>query len=174
MRPAAGEEPAMFDKARVHAAGINLFLWLGVVFLAGCLVPPAVALWWSLDRQAPLSALAVEFAGWDGGAPGTALVEWSGVRHRSCPGKAYRWLIGQGRVWELPPESVPYAGSMETFAGGTSRWVTHVRVPPDASRHAGPLSYRVAFEWECNPLQRWWPVALTVPDAEIPPPPPTP
>lgn len=157
---------------KIHHKLISAFLWLSIVFLVGCLVPPAIMVWWTLDDTPPLSALAAKFVRWEvppaRGQPGVALVEWSGVRHRSCPGKAYRWLIGEERIWGMPPELVPYAGSTERFAGDTSRWVVPVQVPPGAADD-GPLSYRVSFEWACNPLQHWWPLRVTVPDVHIPP-----
>ncbi len=168
--------------SRPHGVAVHLFLWLAIVFLVGCLAPPAIMVYWALDRHLPLTALSARFAGWDGGRPNTALVEWTGVRHRSCPGTAYRWLVGDGRVWPLPAELVPYAGSTETFEGGASRWVVAVTLPADATE-SGPTAYRVNFEWECNPLHRWWPVTFTAEDVPFPssspppagpPPPPSP
>jgi hypothetical protein len=153
-----------------HGRAMGLFLWLGITFLLGCLIPPALLLYWAFDNQPPLAAPAARFARWDENQPGVALVEWSAVRNRSCPGLAYRWLIGD-RIWELPAETVPYAGSAEVAGGGRSRWVVPLRIPPPATQDAWPMSYRVSFEWHCNPLQRWLPITAVAPDAEIPRPP---
>lgn len=156
-----------------HGRALGLFLWLGIIFLAGCLAPPVIVLWWLLDDTAPLAGPAGRFLRWDAHDPGVAIVEWRAVRNRSCPGMAYRWLIGD-LSWELDAERVPYAGSTETFGDRETRWLVPVRIPAAAFADEWPMAYRVSFEWACNPLQAWVPIKLQAPDIEIPAPPGTP
>lgn len=150
---------------------LNLFLTLGIIFLLGCLIPPIIVIRWSMDTELPLSTLSGKFLRWDPARPNTAIVEWTGVRNRLCPGVIYRYVIGD-QVWDLAENRLPYAGSLEAQTGKTVKWVVAVDLPPEARDSTlGEMKYRVTAEWRCNPLHQWWPLTLTTEDVVIPNPP---
>lgn len=154
---------------RIRDLQISTFLWLAILFLVGCLVPPALVFWWAVDSKPPVVALTPRFAGWHPVAPNTVVVEWTGIRNRRCAAVSQRWLVGD-RVWELPPAAVPDAEVPEPSPGPT-KWKVAVPLPADAlGPEHQPLRYRVTFVFACNPLHKVWPITVTAPDLRLPPP----
>lgn len=155
---------------RIHSVALNLFIYMGLAFLMGCLIPAGIIIYWLVDTEPPLKAANGVFVGWDANRQNVALIEWTGIRQRSCPGVSYRFLVGD-QVWDLPDRKIFAIGPVDLSAK-PQRWVVPVEIPWEArDSKDGYLNYWINVNYVCNPLHNWWPVTLTIDDVLIPNPP---
>lgn len=136
------------------------FQWLVTILVALIIGPIGLCLYWAADRQLPILAQSGVFVGWDKNNPRIGWIEWTGIRQRVCDGTSYRWLV-DGIVVELPPIHVWSNGKVDNPDKKSSSWRVAFEVP-EWFRHNG--SYRARILYQCNPLQKVFPLIVQLPD----------
>jgi hypothetical protein len=140
---------------------------LAIVFTLAALVPFFILSYWWLDDRRPIENVSVWFIGWDPEDPDVANLRWRADRYRVCDGRSNLWLFAD-RPHILDPEPLPPPRAHENIKPG-AQWTTAVRIPPDklVSKN-GYVYLRIHMTWECNPLHRWYPLELDIPEISIP------
>ena len=151
--------------------------WGRVMF--GFTFGPILVLWlimmtlgyWASDTREPIDQLEGRFIGWAPWNPRIGLIEWTGIRVRSCDGWSYRQLVN-GHYVDLSAIRITGAPLDPSKKGQKQSWTVEFAVPPGFD-HAG--HYRVRPEYYCNPWQRTiWPLRTYPDDIPFPKPPPEP
>lgn len=150
----------------------------GMLWLIGAytVLMTAMILWivWSLviDTAPPITNMQARLLSYDA-ATRTALVRWSGIRHRFCEGETIP-KIRDGIVVDLEPGIITGAGTADdqrmqaTYPGTTDypiSWDRQIVIPPGVT---GIARYVVTFRYACNTIQTMRPIVITPPDVEIP------
>jgi hypothetical protein len=140
------------------AIALSLFAFIPAILLA----------FWTFDRKPPLSNLTGWFAHWEEGSPPIAVIAWKGDRHRLCDGISTYWLIGN-RPWTLPSLDLPLPGAENQVGIPGATWYVAIPIPERAlETEQASVSLRARMVWWCNPLHKYWPLALDAPDIVIP------
>lgn len=157
----------MSTMTKIHELALRAFVYMGIAALLGCLIPAGVIVYWLSDTEPPLSAVTGRFIGWDEKRPNVAMIEWTGIRNRACPGIAYRYLVGD-QIWDLPDRKIFALGPVSP-SPKPQKWMVPLEVPVEAKDSGdGYLGYWATVNYVCNPLHNWWPITLTIDDVIIP------
>lgn len=153
---------------KFHEFISTAFHIIAIIISITALIPALIIGTWALDTKHPVEHMVGVFDKWDGYAPHTAVITWSGLRHRVCPGTAYRWIIGQ-RSWYIQPDDLPPPSAHDFHREGVDTWSVTVPIPPEAlDTSMEYVRLRVRLVWNCNPLQNFWPLVSDPPEVLIP------
>lgn len=136
------------------------FQWLVTILVALIIGPIGLCVYWAADRELPILGQSGVFIGWDENNPKIGWIEWTGIRQRVCDGTSYRWLVN-GVVIELPQIHVWSNGKVDNPEKKPSSWRISFEVPEWFHHNA---SYRARILYQCNPLQKVFPLIVQLPD----------
>lgn len=123
--------------------------------------------YWASDTSPPIKDLKGRFVGWSQYNPRVGIVEWTGVRGRSCDGWSYRQLVNSHYI-DLEAKRITGAPLDPSKLGKEESWKVEFEVPKGFD-HAG--HYRIRPEYYCNPWQRTiWPLKVYPDDVPFPKP----
>lgn len=125
----------------------------------------APVLWMAMDRQPPYTGHVGRLIPPDPRPGDPVSVEWKLTIHRVCDGWVQREVIdSQGVicVYERQPAIRRDQLFGQQKGSEADRLNRQFRICERAA--TGPARYRAITCYECNPLQRWWPVCTRTPD----------
>ena len=142
----------VWEKIQFWLCWVTLAVWWCILVVVGVM---------AADRTDPIEGLTGRFIGWSEHNPRIGIVEWTGIRVRSCDGWSYRQLIN-GHVNDLTPIKITRYDLKPEDAGKKESWRVEFELPRSIV-HDG--HYRIRPEYYCNAFHRAiWPITLTPAD----------
>jgi hypothetical protein len=132
-------------------------IWRAITFTTIAFISGTLG-FWTADKEAPTRINRVEVL--DNAVPpgGTVRIRYHVNRVRSCPVQIDRILYDAQRS-RTTLEDLTFAASPGPL--GDDAYIVQLRVPN--SFVEGPATYQTIARYECNPLQRLWPIIVQAP-----------
>jgi len=112
-------------------------------------------LYWIFDRAPPFKLVSAEVLTERVAPGGFIQYRVTVFRYRSCPVLIETHVFdGQGRRFTLPDQR----NQGQAVLGAAPSYVAVTAVPMLAAQGRG--RFEVLLSYECNPLQRWWPIVI--------------
>ena len=153
-RPAAEADAPALGRSESRFRFLAPLLFGVLALLAGLFA------YWALDSTPPLENMSGKVVSTEVYPDGSAkvIVEWMAVRRRLCHGNSIRWIIN-GYITPLP--DIEYPPPHPGEVGQVVKWRVPIPVPKDFHDEG---TYRVHIVYECNLLNRLFPITIDPPD----------